>query len=63
MVVRDETIPETMRAVRCHGIRDYRLENLPTPQPDNLKENEILVRVTRCGICAGDAKCYSGAPM
>jgi erythritol/L-threitol dehydrogenase len=63
MTVVDSTIPATMRAVRCHGIRDYRVENVPTVPSAGLTEGELLVRVTRCGICAGDAKCYNGAPM
>ena len=25
-------------------------------------EGEVLVRVLSVGICAGDAKCYAGAP-
>ena len=28
------TIPETMRALVCHGVRDYRLETRPVPVPD-----------------------------
>jgi len=47
-----------MKAVRCHGPKDYRLETVPTPIP---QEGELLVRVLAVGICAGDAKCYHGA--
>lgn len=63
MTVRDTTVPEIMSAVRCLGIRDYQVESLPTLPPAGLQPGELLVRVTRCGICAGDAKCYDGTPM
>ncbi|KAA8494918.1 Erythritol/L-threitol dehydrogenase [Porphyridium purpureum] len=48
----------TMRAVVCRGVRDYVVENVPIPEPGR---DEILVKVLRCGICAGDAKCFEGA--
>ncbi|HHX43637.1 MAG TPA: alcohol dehydrogenase catalytic domain-containing protein [Chloroflexi bacterium] len=53
-------LPETMRAVVCHGPRDYRLESVPTPTAG---PGEVVVRVLAAGICAGDAKCYAGAPL
>eukprot|EP01104_Vermistella_antarctica_P011203 TRINITY_DN3106_c0_g1_i1.p1 TRINITY_DN3106_c0_g1~~TRINITY_DN3106_c0_g1_i1.p1 ORF type:complete len:416 (-),score=49.41 TRINITY_DN3106_c0_g1_i1:35-1219(-) len=33
------------------------------PPPPMLGTDEVLVKVARCGICAGDAKCYHGAPL
>lgn len=51
-------VPETMEAVVCHGPRDYRLERIPVPRPE---EGEVLVRVEAVGICASDLKCYHGA--
>lgn len=63
MAVVDTSVPETMRSVRCHGVRDYRVESLPTVPSGGLGEREILVKTSLCGICAGDAKCYAGAPM
>jgi len=53
-------IPETMQALVCHGVRDYRLERhaVPTPGP-----GEVLVRVHDCGICASDIKCFGGAAL
>ena len=27
------SIPDTMKAVVCHGPRDYRLEQVPVPKP------------------------------
>lgn len=56
----DEALPATMRAVVCHGPRDYRLEELPTPRAG---PGEVVIRVEACGVCAGDVKCYAGAAM
>lgn len=49
-----------MRAVVCSGIGDYGQEVLPVPSP---AAGEVLIKVSRCGLCAGDAKCYKGADM
>lgn len=56
----DSTLPATMRAVVCRGIGDYVQDLLPVPAP---AANEVLIKVARCGLCAGDAKCYKGADM
>lgn len=53
-------LPDQMRAVMCHGPQDYRLEEVAVPE---LGPGEVLVRVLGAGICAGDAKCYAGAPL
>lgn len=53
-------LPEKMKAVVCHGPHDYRLENRLTPQP---KARDVIVKVSGCGICAGDCKCRNGAQM
>ncbi len=49
---------ETMPAVLCHGPEDYRMEEVPVPEPG---PGEALVKVEACGICASDLKCYHGA--
>jgi erythritol/L-threitol dehydrogenase len=54
-----EAIPDTMKAVVCHGPRDYRLEQVPVPKPG---PGEVLVKVILAGVCASDGKCYDGAP-
>jgi len=53
-------LPKTMKAVRCYGPRDYRLEEVPVPQPG---PGEVLVRVLACGVCASDGKCHQGAAL
>jgi len=53
-------LPATMKAVVCHGVRDYRLEEAPTPKAG---PGEVVIRVRDCGICASDIKCYTGAPL
>jgi L-iditol 2-dehydrogenase len=50
----------TMNAVVCHGPKDYRVETVPRPQAG---PRELVVKVAACGICAGDCKCWQGAPM
>ena len=49
-----------MPAIVCHAPLDYRLEELPVPQP---QDHEIILEVGSVGICASDLKCYLGAPM
>lgn len=55
-----DTLPRTMRAVRCHGPEDYRLDEVPVPVPG---PGEVVIRLEACGICASDVKCFSGAPL
>lgn len=54
------TIPDTMKSVRCNGPLDYSFETIPVPA---INEDEVLVKVKACGICAGDIKSYHGAAM
>lgn len=53
-------LPKTMRSVMCYGPYDYRLEEIPVP---DVRPGEVLVRILAAGICAGDAKCFAGAPL
>ncbi len=49
-----------MTAIVCHGPEDYRVEQIgrPTPGP-----REMVIRISACGICASDCKCWGGAKM
>lgn len=53
-------IPSEMKSVRCNGPLDYTLETIAIP---TINEDEVLVKVKACGICAGDIKSYHGAAM
>ncbi len=55
-----DTLPKTMRAVRCHAPEDYRLEEIPTPTPG---PGEVVIKLDACGVCASDVKCFIGAPL
>ena len=46
-------MPTTMRAVRTYGPRDYRVEEVPVPEPG---PGELLIEVGAVGICASDMK-------
>jgi L-iditol 2-dehydrogenase len=45
------------KAVVIHGKEDYRYEDFEIHDPG---EEEILVEIESCGICAGDSKIYYG---
>ncbi|NPV07267.1 MAG: alcohol dehydrogenase catalytic domain-containing protein [Anaerolineae bacterium] len=47
-----------MKAVVCHGVGDYRLEEVPMPE---VGPGEVLVKVTATGVCASDVKAAHGA--
>ena len=49
-----------MTAVVCHGPEDYRVEQVERPLAG---PGELIIKITACGICASDCKCYSGAKM
>ena len=49
-----------MTAVVCHGPEDYRVEQVERPMAG---PRELVIKVTACGICASDCKCWSGAKM
>ncbi len=53
-------VAETMVAVRTYGPKDYRVEEIPVPQPG---PGELLIEVGACGICASDMKCFLGGEL
>lgn len=48
-----------MKAVVAYGKNDYRLDMVDVPIAE---KGEIILKVEACGICAGDAKAWKGAP-
>lgn len=52
-------IPETMRAIRCHGFGgQHRFhDDVPVPTPG---KGEVLVKVNASGICAADRAMWTG---
>jgi erythritol/L-threitol dehydrogenase len=51
---------ETMLAVVTYGPKDYRVEEMPVPEPG---PGEVLIEVGAVGICASDMKCWLGGPL
>ncbi len=49
-----------MQALRYHGNKDIRLEDIPAPQP---ADGEVRVRVTHTGICATDIEEWQHGPL
>ncbi len=49
-----------MTAIVCHGPEDYRVEDVARPVAG---PRELVIKITACGICASDCKCWSGAKM
>ncbi len=47
----------TMKAALLYRPDDLRVEEIPIPTPD---ENEVLIKVDRCGICGTDAHILHG---
>ena len=52
-----ETIPQSMEAVRLHGVEDFRVEQIPTPRPGF---REVLCRVEAVTICGTDIAIIKG---
>jgi len=49
-------LPETMLQAKLYGIGDLRLEEGPLP---TIEDDEVLVRVEVCGICASDVRKFT----
>jgi len=64
MATIDKTIPDHFRGILCRGVKNYTVEEeiaakdtlFEGREKEQLLPGEVLIRVTRCGICAGDAK-------
>ena len=55
------SLPKNMKALVARSASDYSLvKDFPVPKCGN---EDIILRVEGCGICAGDLKCQHGAPM
>jgi L-iditol 2-dehydrogenase len=53
--------PKTMKALVAYSMTDYRFEkDYPSPE---CGDDDIIIKVEGCGICAGDLKCRHGAAM
>lgn len=46
-----------MKALRMYAPYDFRVDEVPVPE---IGEDDILVKIGGCGICAGDIKTYHG---
>ena len=53
--------PKTMKALVAYSPTDYRFE-AAYPSPE-CGDDDIIIKVEGCGICAGDLKCQHGAAM
>lgn len=54
-------LPEKMKALVASSCSDYRLvADFPVPE---CGDDDIILKVEGCGICAGDLKCQHGAAM
>jgi len=49
-----------MKALRWHGQKDVRLEEVPEPSPG---EGEVKVKVKWCGLCGSDIHEYEAGPL
>lgn len=56
-IVQSEKIQPHMKALRQYAPYENRLENIEVPA---VGEGEMLLKVSGCGICAGDVKAYHG---
>ena len=51
--------PKTMKALVVYGLNDYRFEPAyPSPE---CGDDDVIIKVEACGVCAGDLKCQHGA--
>lgn len=54
-------LPKTMKALVAYSKTDYRFEPAwPVPE---CGDDDVILKIEGCGICAGDLKCMHGADM
>ena len=51
------SLPSEMRALVARGVKDYALQNIAVPA---CGDDDLIIRVEACGICAGDIKASHG---
>lgn len=51
------SLPSEMRALMARGVKDYALQNIAVPP---CSDDDLIIRVEACGICAGDIKASHG---
>ena len=51
-------LPKKMKALVARAVGQYKIEEVDTPRAG---DDDIVIKVEACGICAGDAKAYHGA--
>ncbi|PWW36682.1 MULTISPECIES: 2,3-butanediol dehydrogenase [Paenibacillus] len=49
-----------MKALRWHGVKDLRLENIDEPRPE---QGKVKIKVEWCGICGSDLHEYTAGPI
>ncbi len=49
-----------MKALRWHGRKDIRVEDIPEPE---LKDGHVRIAIKFCGICGSDLHEYMGGPL
>lgn len=59
-MISNNAIPKKMNAVVNFAPYDYRYVEVDVPE---INEEEILLKVKACGICAGDIKSFHGSQM
>ncbi len=51
-------LPKTMKALVARARDKYEIEEFETPRAG---DDDIIIKIEACGICAGDAKAWHGA--
>lgn len=54
------SLPEKMKAVVAYGPEDYKVTEVDVPKAGY---EEVIIKISACGICGSDIKAYHGAGM